>query len=130
MKNTEAVLKWTRIFLWLTAIHSIIVGINLIVFPSELMQVFGFQTITEHFFKSQGGVFHFVMAVAYIMAALDPLKNLNIILFSFSAKLIATIFLSVYFIFFAPVIMILLSGIGDGFMAAIMFIIYKTLKQY
>lgn len=114
-----------RLFLYLIAAHSLIVGINLIVFPAEWMTEFGFGQISEGFFKAQGGVFHIVMAVAYSLAAWRPGEYRILIIFSIAAKLIATVFLFSYFLFINPVMMILLSGIGDLIMGLLLVFLFR-----
>lgn len=94
-------------------------------FPSGYFVEFGYHTISENFFRAQGGIFHIVMAAAYLTAAADPIKNKIMVKFSISAKLIATIFLLGYFFFFDQILVILLSGIGDFAMGAIIFFLAK-----
>ena len=113
-----------RIFLALVALHSVIVGINLISFPPHWMTKFGFLPITENFFKVQGGVFHIVMAVAYLLAAWKPVEYRILIIFSITVKFIATIFLISYFILSDSTITILLSGVVDFLMGLILLIIF------
>ena len=119
------VFKYLRIFLVLVALHSIAVGINLISFPPEWMTEFGFTTITNNFFKVQGGVFHIVMAIAYLLAAWKPVEYRILIVFSISAKGIATIFLFTYYLIYPTTVMILISGIVDFLMGLCLFILYK-----
>ncbi len=116
MKNI-LLLRW---FLFLVALHSFIVGINLILFPTEWMTEFGFAQISEQFFKIQGGVFHIVMAVAYTLAGWRPKEYKVLIIFSITAKFMATVFLFSYFFFVNSLITVLLSGIVDFFMGLIL----------
>jgi hypothetical protein len=116
------------IFLWLIALHSFIVGILLIVLPPDIMQFFGFQ-IHERFFQTQGGVFHLVLCIAYILITTNILENKNLTIFSISAKIIATIFLSSYYLFVSPIITVFLSGIGDFLMAIIIFLFYINIYK-
>ncbi|MCB0283035.1 MAG: hypothetical protein H6627_00270 [Calditrichae bacterium] len=118
-----------KIFLYLVAVHSFLVGVNLIVFPTDWMQLFGFGTITENFFKVQGGVFHIVMAVAYVLAGWRPIEYKILIVFSIAAKFLATAFLFSYFLIINPAWMILISGFGDFSMAMILLYLYKTTKE-
>ena len=89
----EIILKW---ILWLVAIHSICFGISLVILPISVIELFGFH-LTEKFFADQGGVFHLVVAVAYIWAALDLKNSFKLIVLSCTAKYVATIFLLSYF---------------------------------
>ena len=116
---------YLRIFLYLIAVHSFVVGLNLIFFPPAWMTSFGFNTISENFFKVQGGVFHIVMVVAYSMAAHNPVKNKPLILFAIITKFIATVFLFTYFLLYTEMITVFLSGVSDFIMGIIILYLYK-----
>jgi len=104
----------------LIALHSLLVGIGLILLPADVMsRFFGFHLFGEKFFPVQGGVFHLVMAVAYAMAALHPVRDRALLVFSAAAKGMAFCFLLLYFMLVDPVPLVLLSGIGDGVMGAL-----------
>lgn len=118
--------KYLKYFLYLVAVHSLIVGVNLLYFSSDLLQTFGFNSLNEPFFKFQGGVFHLVMVVAYLLAAIDPVKNKMIVIFSIIAKFMATIFLFVFYSFYDTSIIVLLSGISDLVMGIIIYYLYVT----
>ena len=114
----------------LVAIHSLIVGILLIFFPASVMGNFGYDNINEPFFMRQGGVFHLVMCVAYVMAAYYYMHQRTLIVFSIIAKMIATIFLFFYYFFISQIWMVLFSAFGDAFMAVLIFILYKFELDY
>jgi hypothetical protein len=113
-----------RLFLWLVAIHTFIVGVLLVVIPPDLMSIFGFSVIREGFFKVQGGVFHFVILYAYVKAALSLINNHNMVEMAIYAKLLATLFLGLYFIY-DPILTVGLSGLGDFFMGLILWYLYR-----
>jgi hypothetical protein len=119
--NRRLLLQW---ILWLIAIHSIGFGLALIIFPSEWIEYFGFQ-LQEKFFADQGGVFHLIISLAYIMAALAPESSRKLIILSFVTKFTAAVFLFSYFLFDRPIIMVFLSGVGDLLMGLAIFISYK-----
>jgi len=96
------------------AVHSFLVGVGLVIQVPKVMALFGFQPCHEHFFPAQGGVFHIVMAGGYVLAALDSIRYRCLALFSIFVKAAATLFLVSYFVFIDGILMILLSGIGDG----------------
>ncbi|MBD3224125.1 MAG: hypothetical protein GF313_05310 [Caldithrix sp.] len=124
--KTWKLLRW---FLFLVALHSFLTGINLIAFSSSLMEQFGFSAISEPFFKVQGGVFHLVMAVAYLFAGWHPQRNSAMVWLTITAKCIATIFLFSYYAFVDHILVVLLSGIGDGIMGLIVFVLWKRLQK-
>lgn len=119
--------KRLMMILALVAVHSFCVGIGLIIRPAELMRMFGFGLCYERFFPTQGGVFHIVMAIGYIMAAVDVDKYRCLAIFSIVVKLLATVFLLTYFLFMEPIWLVLASGIGDGLMGLL---IYLSLRSY
>ena len=126
MKKTITARQSLIIILWLVALHSFCVGLGLIFLPVSMMPLFGFREYTVNFFPIQGGVFHLVMVVAYVFAALDIDRNRACIYFAIIAKSIAFIFLMTYFLLFEPVITVLLSAISDGIMGLVIFMIYRA----
>jgi len=124
--NFRKILQW---FLWLIAIHSIGFGIALVVLPIPVIEFFGFQ-LEEKFFAVQGGVFHIVVSLAYIMAALDLDNAKKLIVLSCTAKFMATLFLLTYYFFVSHIFMVILSGIADFLMGLAILITYLMfLKQ-
>ncbi len=105
--------KRLSLLLVLIAIHSFCVGVGLIIRPAELMLLFGFGTCYERFFPTQGGVFHIVMVVGYLMAAYDVDENHSMIIFSILVKIMATVFLFIYFIAVEQIWLVLMSGFSD-----------------
>lgn len=117
------------ITLWLITLHSIGVGIGMILFPTNWIAYFDITPSDHRFFITQGGVFHIVMAVAYGMAASNVKVNVMLIKFSISAKFIATFFLLSYFIFVNQFGIIFLSAIGDFSMGLVLLLLYLKYKN-
>ncbi len=113
------------LLLQLVTLHSFAVGLGLIFLPVKYLELFGFYNYTESFFQAQGGIFHIVMCVAYYSASKNFQSSSGMIYFVIIAKSMALVFLLVYFLFVESIWMILLSAIGDGLMALIIFILYK-----
>lgn len=126
--NLEKPETQLRVFLWLIALHSLSVGIGLILFPPSYLEFFGFENYSYSFFQVQGGVFHIVMAMAYIMAIKYMYKSPGLIVFSVSAKSMATVFLIIYYLFFESSWMIIMSALGDAAMASILYFLYNRFK--
>ena len=85
----------------------------------------------EKFFAVQGGVFHIVVSLAYIMAALDLDRSAKLIVLSCTAKFMATLFLLSYYFFVNHIFMVVFSGIADCLMGlAILFtyLLYQKTK--
>lgn len=122
--NTQ---KYFSLFLWLVALHSFFVGVGLIILPDFMIEFFKFNSVTERFFPTQGGVFHIIMAVCYAMAASDLYKYKVLILFTIIVKLLAALFLFSYFIFGMANLLVLMSGLTDFAMGVIIYYFYQKL---
>ena len=111
--------------LWIFALHSFGVALGLILLPSEYLYLFGFEGYSGRFFQMQSGVFHIVMATAYLLAAYNIKKSPILINFAIYVKSIATIFLLTVFIFSSGW-MVLFSAIVDGIFAIVLYFLYKN----
>ncbi len=114
------------LLLWLFVIHSTTVAVLLIFLPQSSLDFFGYIGYQGRFFQVQGGIFHLVMAVAYLLAAIKTDKANLIIIFIIIAKTIAAIFLVTYFFMGEHIWVLLPSAIGDGAMAVLLYIFYKN----
>lgn len=65
------------------------------------------------------------VSIAYCMAASNPMQSKQLIKFIIYLKMFAFIFLMIYFIFVLQSWLILLSGIGDGFMGVTILILLR-----
>jgi len=116
-----------QLLLFLIALHSFCVGIALIVLPFGVLSWFGFTVDPYRFFSTQGGVFHVVMAIAYLLAAKNPLGEKNLIIFIIIAKWIAFFFLAFYFLFSEMVPVIAISAVSDGVMGLLVMVFFLEL---
>jgi hypothetical protein len=123
--NKTRVLVWTLI---LIAIHSATVGIALLTNPYDIIEFFNLHSDNK-FFPTQNGIFHIVMAVIYLTAASDIYKNNTLINLIIVIKLIATIYLSIYFSFVEQKIIILISAIVDFIMAIRVLYLFRKIKD-
>lgn len=121
--------KYLKFFLWLVAIHSFLVGIGLILLPDSALDFFGYNDCRERFFPSQGGVFHIAMAVGYAMAAYNLKRYECLIIFSIIVKIMATVFLLIYFFFVSSIWLVIVSGMSDFLMGVIIYILYSSIKR-
>lgn len=101
------------VFLMLVAAHSFTVGILLVIQPAVLMALMGFGVIEQPFFPCQGGVFHVIMAIAYIYGAFDVRKNRNMIIYAIIVKMAAAGFLFSYFYSMERLMVVFFSGVVD-----------------
>jgi hypothetical protein len=106
------------------ALHSLGVGIGMILLPIDWIAYFDIIPSKHRFFITQGGVFHILMAVAYYIAALDIDNNRGLIIFSIIVKFSATLFLFSYFVFINHFLIVLGSGFADLAMGLAVFIFY------
>jgi hypothetical protein len=92
------------------------VGVGMILMPTALIEFLGFKSGFDRFFSYQGGVFHIIMAVAYLLAAQRAERFEILILFSIIVKFSATVFLFIYYLFVAQILLVLFSGVSDFLM--------------
>lgn len=116
------------ILLWLIAIHSFIIGVMMISGTLDVFKFFGFP-YHGGFFTIQAGVFHLVLAMGYLMTAYNLNKQSLLIWFCISAKLMAAVFLLLYFAVFEPIWMILISGAVDLLMGLLLLQAYNRFKR-
>ncbi len=121
--------KRLGLILYLVSVHSLVVGLALILLPLSLLPHFGFQVAVEKFFPVQGGVFHIVMSVAYAMAGYWKLRQEGLIVFSIAAKYAATVFLLSYGLFVQSVCMIWSSALGDVVMGSIILWAWRDCRR-
>lgn len=121
--------KRLSILLCLVGVHSILVGFGLIFLPASIMPKFGLASYIEGFFPVQGGVFHIVMGVAYILAGIGKEKFKGLIMLTIFAKFMATAFLMTYFIAIKQAWVILASGIGDFLMGILVLFAFLSYRK-
>ncbi len=121
--------KLLSVILWLTALHSFLVGLLLILLPTSAIVYFGFESYEHNFFRVQGGVFHIVMAMFYIAAATDVNKHILLIKLIIVTKFFAAIFLISYYAIISHVLIILISGIGDFLIGFVIMILFLSIKK-
>ena len=117
--------KLVPLLLYLYCAHSVLVGIGLIIFPADWLQLLGFKNYSGHFFMSQAGVFHLIMAGIYFRAARTVEQSPELTFITIAVKATAFIFLIIYYILKPDLWILLLSGIADGTMAFALLICIK-----
>ena len=129
MSDLISARKRLSVILWITAFHSFCVGVGLVIQIPDVMRFFGYTMCTESFFPAQGGVFHIVMAVGYALAGYNPQSYRCLASFSVFVKAAATLFLLVYYFFFKSIWSVLVSGIGDGILMALIWVTLHTYRK-
>jgi len=121
-KHPEKILQTV---LGLVAAHSVVMGVLLVTQPAALMEFSGFSGNYERFFPAQGGVFHLLLSVVYLMGATNIEKYRHFIVFSIFGKAVATFFLMTYCFTVEFKWIVLLSGIGDCVMGLMIFLAFQ-----
>ena len=125
-RNATEALKLT---LWLVAIHSLGVGIFLVVAPDAWLQPFGFPMPTDRFFRAQGGVFHFVVVAAYILAVGELWRSDALVRLAILTKGIAVFFLGAYVLFVYPIWGVAFACLGDAGMGILLFLLLRAHRR-
>ena len=102
-----------RIFVVLVAIHSFAIGIALLAIPEWGARIGGFGHLEPLFFARQGGAFHVVVAIGYVMEHLRH-RTMTLLLL---AKCLAVVFLVTTSVTCPVPWVVPLSAAGDGLMA-------------
>lgn len=113
MKLSKNIRQLFSLILWLIALHSLAVGLILIFSPGDYLEFWGYPAESEPFFRMQGGVFHIIMSIIYMLAAIHPAKNKPLVIIIIVAKFCAAIFLFTYFILISRIWIVLISGFID-----------------
>ena len=117
-----------RLVLIIIALHSLILGLGLILFPRALIPLFGFGVPAENFFFLQSGMFYCIMAIAYAMLGLWPERKEGLMLLTFFAKFLTTIFLLSFYFLSGGAWTLLLSALLDFIMGLAILWFYLDLS--
>lgn len=110
-----------KLLVSLIALHSTIVGAMFLMAPDWTMKFAGWQSISPAFFAYQAGIFHVVLAVAYLLEY-HRYRGVSIII---TAKSIAFVFLITATIIDPIPWAVWTSGILDGLMALVMWWVHR-----
>jgi hypothetical protein len=109
----------------LIALHSIMVGAMFLLAPAWTMKFAGWQSISPVFFAYQAGIFHVVLALAYLLEY-GRYRGVSILV---TAKVIAFVFLITATIIDPIPWAVWTSGIIDGLMAAVVWWVHKKVQS-
>lgn len=101
-----------RVLVWLVAIHTLIVGVILVFFTRWGLEFGGYAPMPLLFFPHQGGAFHFVVGIGYLVEY-ERHRTVTLMLL---AKSIATVFLFGETWLEAVPWAVPVSGLGDAVM--------------
>jgi hypothetical protein len=122
MRLTE---KHERLLVFLIALHSIMVGTMFLLAPQWTMRFAGWGGIEPVFFAYQAGIFHFVLAMAYLIEY-TRYRGVSILI---TAKTIAVVFLTGATIIDPLPWAVWTSGILDGLMAAVVWWVHRAIAS-
>jgi len=114
-----------KLLVSLIALHSIIVGAMFLMAPDWTMKFAGWQSISPVFFAYQAGIFHLVLATAYLLEY-HRYRGVSIVI---AAKSIAFVFLITATIIDPIPWAVWTSGILDGVMAAVVWWVHRTVAR-
>ena len=113
-----------QFFLWCAAGQSLMVGFVLLSQPALIIKLLGSGSFPGYFFWAQGGVFHIILSFLFHIAARNVDSQNLMVIFSIIVKVVATIFLLVYFFFVDSILLALLAGIGEGVLGVLILFSY------
>ena len=118
----ERIERWIII---LIALHSFGFGIALLWAPSWGLKFAGWENVQPLFFTHQGGAFHIVLAIGYLI---EHYRYRGILLL-LTAKTIATIFLLGSWAMGESAWVVPFSGVADGLMGLVAFLIHRQVVK-
>ena len=116
--------KGRRLERWLVvliALHSYAVGFGLIVLTEFGARMGGWEEVTPLFFARQAGVFHLIVATAYL---LEYFRHGTVTLLLIT-KTTAFVFLGAMMLFVPGVWIVPLSAVGDGLMGLVVWLVHR-----
>lgn len=114
--------KHERLLVFLIALHSVSVGVMFLLLPQWTLRFAGWPGIEPVFFAYQAGIFHVVLAVAYLMEY-ARYRGVSILI---TAKIVAFVFLITATIIDPIPWAVWTSGILDGLMAVLVWWVHRT----
>ncbi|TFG38040.1 MAG: hypothetical protein E4H44_04445 [Candidatus Aminicenantes bacterium] len=117
--------KHERLLVFLIALHSVSVGVMFLLLPQWTLRFAGWPGIEPVFFAYQAGIFHVVLAVAYLMEY-ARYRGVSILI---TAKIIAFVFLITATIIDPIPWAVWTSGILDGLMALAVWWVHRNVAK-
>jgi hypothetical protein len=114
-----------RLLIGLIALHTVMVGAMFLLAPQWTMRFAGWQDIDPVFFAYQAGVFHVVLAAAYLLEFWQY-RGVSILI---TAKVIAFVFLISATLIDPIPWAVWTSGIIDGGMAGVVWWVHRSLAE-
>lgn len=116
--------KVERLLIILIALHSLAFGLVLLWAPSWAFQFGGWEDVEPLFFPRQGGVFHIVVAIGYLI---EHFRYRGVLLL-LTAKAVATVFLFGITVLGDSVWVIPFSGAVDALMGIVVYLVHRQVS--
>jgi hypothetical protein len=114
-----------RIYVILVAVHCFAVGFGLLFLPRFSLQLAGWGDVELLFFVRQGGAFHLVVAAGYLVEY-SRHRTITLMLI---AKPFAFVFLMTLWAFTDVPWAVPISGVGDGAMGLIAWLLHRQVHS-
>ena len=114
-----------RIFVILVALHSLIIGLLLLLAPRWATTFGGWDHAEPLFFVRQGGAFHLVVVFAYLF---EHYRSRTMVVLIF-AKILAFVFLGACALLGSVPWAVGVSAVGDGLMAVAAVVLLRWSRQ-
>ena len=118
---TPGIARAERWLVWLIALHSVVVGVMLLFLPAWSAAFGGWGEASPLFFARQAGVFHFVVAFAYVYEYLRH-RGVTILVVT---KATAFVFLVTAALLGEPAWSVAFSGVADGGMGLVVLLVHR-----
>lgn len=110
-----------RLFVLLVAAHSFAIGAGLLFVTGPSVRFGGWEGVEPPFFARQGGIFHFVVATAYLIEYFRY-RGVTVLI---AAKAFAVVFLAAMWWIDPSAWSVPFSAAGDGAMGALAYVLHR-----
>ena len=117
--------KLERVLVILVVLHTLAVGLALMVVPQWALRFGGWEQVSPLFFPCQAGVFHLVLALGY---GLEYTRH-DSVTFLVGAKIIAFVFLITATIIGGVPWIVPFSGVTDGLMGLVVWLFHARVVR-
>lgn len=100
-------------------VHSVTLGLITYLFTDRFLRRMGFNLSSHRFYPRQTGAFLVVLGTGYLLAARDPAANRGLVHLTVFSKAVAVLFLFSEFLVRKAPRSILIAGVMDGLMGAV-----------
>jgi uncharacterized membrane protein len=114
-----------RLALLGVGVHSVVLGLITYLFTDRFLRRMGFNLSSHRFYPRQTGAFLVVLGTGYLLAARDPAANRGLVHLTVLSKAVAVLFLFSEFLVRKAPRSILIAGVMDGLMGAVVAVLAR-----